>query len=214
VTLSYDDALALLRSLTAPVTAAYAPGAAPWFVSESGTCQVYRNLVGDVNCFTFGPTETWQEWVVDFLAVQIPVHNHPQFGPVHLGFWNDIQSSLPVIRNALGSLGWPPYYFASHSKGNEHILAGAQFTSEGHPPLAMACYEPPCVGGPALTAFLTLVPVAWSKMMNATGADIVTQLPDGSMWEHQGTEVVRRVFDSYGIAKKHEWPAVAEAFET
>lgn len=198
----------LLTALAPPVTAAYAPGAVPWFVSASGTCQVYRSVVDGVNCFTFGPTEDWQEWAVDFMAVRIPVHNHPEFGPVHLGFWEDIQSSMAAVRQVMADLGWPPWYGAWHSKGNQGVLMAAQFKSEGHPPLGLACYEPPCVGGPDLTLFMEPVPIAWSKTMNATGADIVTQLPDGPGWDHQGQEVILRVPDAYGLAEKHEWPAV------
>jgi hypothetical protein len=206
-------ATTLLQLLAPPVTASYAAIAAkqkPWFVSESGTCQVFRFLVGDVNCFTFGPTEDWQEWAVDFMAVQIPVHDHPDFGPVHLGFWNDMQSSLVAVRHALADLGWPPWFGAWHSKGGEGELAAAQLTSEGHPPLALANYETPCVGGPLLTAFFKArnVPIFGTTTMNQTGADIVTQIPDGPMWEHQGVQTVLTVPDAYGIAQKHEWPAV------
>ncbi|HTB47032.1 MAG TPA: hypothetical protein VK741_25670 [Acetobacteraceae bacterium] len=208
--------LALLRRLAAPVSAAYAAYAAralPWFVSPSGTCQVYRALLGDVNVFSFGPTEDFREWLVDFLALDVPVKLHPSFGRVHLGFWDDMQDALAAITAALSGLGWPPYYFASHSKGNEHILAGAVLTDSGHPPLAMACFEPPCVAGPDLTAFFQArqVPVLWTKTINATGADIVTQVPDGPAWQHQGVEIMLTVPDSDGIAQKHEWPAVLAA---
>lgn len=205
---------ALLKALAVPVSAAYVPGVRPWFVSESGTCQLYRDVVGGVNVFTFGPTQDWQEWMVDFFALEVPVHQHSQFGPVHLGFWLDIQSSVAKMSAALADLGWPPYYIADHSKGaGEGILAHAQMKAAGHAPLATRAYEPPCVGGPALTAYLTGEDIGWTKTMNATGADLVTQVPDGPTWQHQGVETILRVPDSYGLAQKHEWPAVLAALD-
>jgi hypothetical protein len=47
--------------------------------------------------------------------------------------------------------------------------------------------------------------------MNSTGADIVTQVPDWPEWQQCGTELTLTVPDSYGLAQKHEIPAVLAA---
>ena len=209
-----DASLALLKRLAVPVTAAYAPDAVPWFNGAGKTCQIYRSIVGDLNCFTFGPTETLQEWMVDFFAVQVPVHNHPLFGPIHLGLWLDTQEALVAIATTLASLGWPSFYFADHSKGaGQSILAHAAMVGLERQPLATVAFEPPCVGGPELTRFLAEQAIVYTQTHNANGFDVVTQVPAGPTWEHQGERVVLEVPDSDGVAVKHEWPAVLAAVQ-
>lgn len=207
-------AIALAQLLIKPVAAAYTPGLVPWFNGAGKTCQVYRSVVGDLNCFTFGPTETWQEWAVDFFAVDVPVHNHPLFGPVHLGLWLDSQEAIVAIAAALASLGWPSYYFADHSKGaGQSVLAHAAMMSLERAPLATAAFEPPCVGGPMLTRFLAGQTIVYTETHNARGFDTVTQVPEGPTWEHQGERIVLQVPDAFGIAQRHEIAAVLAAVQ-
>jgi len=186
----------------------------PWFQNPSRTCQVYKSVVLDHPCYTFGPTRTWQEWFVDFLAPDIPNFDHPVLGPVHLGFWNDIATSIDAICADLSALGWPSYLLAGHSKGAGEAIEGhARMQLIEHPPLATRAYEPPCVGTGKLSAFLAAQDIGWTKTVNATGVDLVTQVPHWAEWCHQGVETQLRVPDSDGIAQKHEWPAVLAAVE-
>lgn len=212
--MSQTDTIALLKALAVPVTAAYAPDLVPWWVGAGGTCQLYRSVVGDKNVFTFGPTETFQEWMVDFFAVDVPVHAHPLFGPIHLGLWLDSQEAIVTIAATLAGLGWPSFYLADHSKGaGQSILAHAAMMSLARAPLATVAFEPPCVGGPALTRYLAGQTIIYTETHNARGFDLVTDVPPPPAWEHQGERVVLPVPDSFGIAQKHEWPAVLAGVE-
>ena len=67
----------------------------------------------DLVTYGFGATRTWQEWIVDFEALDLPVHNHPEFSPIHLGLWDDKQGALAAMAADLAALGWPSWLMAA-----------------------------------------------------------------------------------------------------
>jgi predicted lipase len=207
----YDELTMVLAPLAA---ATYRDDGVPSFQNASGTCQVFHTTVNGMNCFTFEGTTDFEEWVIDLLAVEMPIFEHPSYGPVHLGFYLDIKDAVAFMLATLEPLGWPPFYLNGHSKGAaEAQLAHAELKSAGHPPLATRAYEPPRVGGPGLAAFLVGEDIQWTQTYNARGADLVTMVPVGPTWTHVGPPIRLAVPDTYGIAAKHEIPAVLAALQ-
>lgn len=197
-----------LLPLAQAASAAYT--AVPWFATK--TCQVSRSVVLEYPTYAFRGTDTALEWLVDFMAPDVPFYQHPIVGPIHLGFYLDIRTAVAAIAADLAALGWPSFLLCGHSKGaGEAELAELDMKLLGHPPLAVRAYEPPCVGTAALAKFLADGDHGWTKTVNASGADIVTQVPDWPEWCHYGVETQLRVPDSDGIAAKHEIPAVLAA---
>lgn len=198
--------------LAEAAAACYAPGAVPTWQSSLRLVHVFHSVVLDTNCFAFEGTTDWQEWVVDFFAVQVPVFDHMLLGPVHAGFLLNVESILGDIIAKLSGLGWPPFYLAGHSKGaGEAILCHALLKAIGHPPLATRVFEPPRVGGTQLKSFLAGDDLIWTQTWNAEGSDLVTLVPDGLTWCHDGQVLRLQVPDTYGLAEKHRIPAVLEA---
>ena len=206
----------LLLPLAQASAACYAKGAIPTWQSSLRLVHAYHSLVqvGEawVNCVAFEGTTDWQEWAVDFFAVQVPVIEHQQLGFVHAGFLLNVQAVLGGIVKELGALGWPPFYITGHSKGaGEATLAAGLMKALGHPPLGVRVYEPPRVGGEALAAYLADQDFAWTQTWNPDGRDLVTLVPEGPSWRHDERLVRLQVPDTYGIAQKHKMPAVLEA---
>ena len=198
--------------LAEAAAACYAPGATPTWQSEFRLVHVFHSVVLDTNCFAFEGTTDLAEWAVDFFALQVPVFDHPILGAVHAGFLLDVEAVIGNIIAKMSSLGWPPFYVTGHSKGaGEAILCHALLKALGHPPLATRAFEPPRVGSEKLKAFLADDDLIWTQTWNADGADLVTLVPDGPTWCHDGTRLRLEVPDAYGIAEKHRIPAVLEA---
>ena len=208
----------LLLPLAEAAAACYIPGNQPTWQSSLRLVHVFHSLVkieeAWTNCFAFEGTTDIQEWMVDFFAVQIPVIEHPQLGFVHAGFLLDVQAVIGNIYNKMASLGWPPFYICGHSKGaGEAILCAGLMKAMGHPALATRAYEPPRVGGEILKEYLADQDLAWTQTYNSDGLDLVTLVPEGPSWCHDGTCVRLEVPDSYGIAEKHRIPAVIESIK-
>jgi hypothetical protein len=205
-----------LLPLADAAAACYADGGVPWFQNPAKTCHVFKSIVAGHPCYAFEGTSSFREWMIDFLALEVPWFAHPEAGPVHLGFWLDIQDAVAAIAADLTGIGWPSYLVTGHSKGaGESVLACLQLSMLGHPPLATRSYEPPTVGTDLLTRCLARrkVDIGWTKTWNTTGVDIVTQVPDWPEWVHQGVETRLQVPDAYGIAEKHQMPAVLAAVQ-
>lgn len=198
--------------LARAAAACYEPGAVPTWQSELRLVHVFHSVVNGVNCFAFEGTTDWQEWAVDFLAVQVPVFGHVLLGDVHAGFLLDVEAMLGNIVAKMSSLGWAPFYLTGHSKGaGEAILCHALMKTLGHPPLATRVFEPPRVGGAKLKALTAGDDLLWTQTWNDDGADLVTLVPDGLTWVHSGTRLRLQVPNTYGVAEKHRIPAVVEA---
>jgi len=203
-----------LLPLAEAAAATYA-GGAPWYQNDAKTCQVYRSFVEHYPCYAFEGTRTFREWMVDFLAVEVPFFQHPRAGPVHFGFWADIQGAIDAIASDLGKAGYQPFLLCGHSKGGgEAVLAHLELKSQSRTPLATRCYEPPMVGTTELSAYLAGDDIAWTRTRNVHGSDIVTYVPDWPEWDHQGVLTGLVVPDTCGIALKHEIAAVLAAVKT
>jgi hypothetical protein len=193
--------------------------ATPWYQSPSGTCQVYKGIVQDLVTYGFGATRTWQEWIVDFEALDVPVHNHPEFGPIHLGLWDDMQGALAAMAADLAALGWPSWLMGCHSKGaGQGILAHAAFQSMDHAPLAGRYFEPPMVGTKVLIDHIDKhehndQEVVWTQTWNKNGPDVVTRVPQWPEWHQPDVVTHLQVPDPDDVSIKHEWPAVLAAVE-
>jgi hypothetical protein len=183
------------------------------FQNELRTCHVYQSVIGDsINCFAFEGTTDIQEWIVDFMAALIPVHNHPRIGLVHAGFLLDIEPVIDDIVNKLDELGKPPFYLTGHSKGaGEAILAHAILKDRGYPPLATRVFAPPMIGTAMVANFLAGEDIVWVQTWNSHGDDIVTMVPGGPFWSQCGRRLRLQVSDAYDIATKHKMPAILMA---
>lgn len=200
---------ALLFPLANAAGACYVEPPAPTFENELKSCHVYESTVNGHPCFAFEGTTDIQEWIIDFLAIQVPVLQHPVLGWVHMGFWEDIGPCVDDIENRLHELGNPPFYITGHSKGaGEAILCHAALKVRGLTPLATRAYEPPSVGGPVLAQFLAGDDLMWTQTFNREGPDIVTLVPGGPTWSHDGQCQRLVVPDNYDVATKHRIPGV------
>lgn len=187
-------------------------GATPQWEDALKTVHVYLSEVDGVHTFAFEGTTDWQEWIIDFMALEVPVMGYPFLGPVHLGLMRDVLAVEPRIYQYLRVNGWPPYYVTGHSKGaGEAILFTALMKQQGHPPLACRAFEPPQVGGHVLRDYLSDVDVQWTCTVNGHGRDIVTRVPFGPTWSHVNDPVLLTVPDDYDIGTQHRIPAVIAA---
>jgi hypothetical protein len=64
------------------------------------------SVVLDHPTFPFGGTRTFNEWIVDFMAPDVPFFQHRSFGPIHLGFWNDINATTCLKHQAALSVAY------------------------------------------------------------------------------------------------------------
>ena len=178
------------------------------------TAHLLHTVVNNTNTFAFcGTLPKVDEWEVDFFAIPISVEDHPQMGDVHAGFLLDAQVAVvEYIAPKLESLGWPPFYLTGHSKGaGEAPLAAGELKAIGHQPIAIRLYEPPMCGGAALLTYLSDIDILWTQTYNNDGVDIVTLVPFGESWKHNGSLLQLKVPDSYDIPTKHRIPAVQAA---
>ncbi len=184
----------------------------PWFTNQPNTCQVYRSTIDGRRVYAFQGTRTWREWVVDFLALDVPFAHHHEAGPVHFGFWLDTVDAINAIAADLVAAGKPEFLLTGHSKGAaEAVLAHVELRSRGLKPLATRCFEPPMVGTTRLSACLLGDDIAWTQSFNVHGKDVVTLVPDWPEWDHPGPVTQLPVPDTYGLAEKHGVAAVLAA---
>lgn len=194
----------------------YVTGAIPWYENPGKTCHVFKSYIEGMPCYAFEGTQSLREWLIDFTALEVPFVQHPQAGPVHLGFWLNIASAVDAIAADLAAASWPSFFVTGHSKGaGEAVLTCLELTVRGHAPITTIAFEPPCVGTNLLTAYMesNKVVIGWTKTRNSTGADIITQVPDWPEWGHQGTEMMLVVPDNYGLMEKHIMPHVLDALQ-
>ena len=190
----------------------YTPGRMPWFINKAGTCQVYKSFVLGRPCYAFGATRTTAEWLVDFLALEVPFKDHPNLGPVHEGFWIDTEDAVKAIMDDLAAAGHAEFFLTGHSKGaSEGLLAMAELALHGAAALAGRFFEPAMIGTGKLTNYMAQFDVGWTRTVNAHGPDEVTRVPPWSEWQHQGVLTELVVPDTYNNARKHEIAAVVAA---
>lgn len=183
----------------------------PTWTNPQGDVSAFLSEVRGAICIGFEGSHDALDWLANLDAIPVPAPGFPEFGDVHQGLYRTASSVIPQITAYLAGRNWPPCYVAGHSKGaGEAIFLGARLKAAGHPPLLVAAFEPPRVGGPKLRAYYADMEVALTQTRNAAGSDIVTLVPPGpvSLWCHPRDPVVLRVPDSLGIIAKHQISAV------
>jgi hypothetical protein len=164
--------------------------------------------------FAYEGTASGMDWLVNFTAIPYDIHDHPEVGPVHLGWRNSVLSTLPHLVDWLAAHGWPQFVLTGHSKGAaEAALAATEFLLMGRPPLAVRLYEPPKVGTIVLTDKLRLLNLRWTQTSNKWGVDRITLVPEFDPWTHLDNRVDLIVPDSLDLAAKHRMPAVLDAMQ-
>ena len=188
---------------------------APWFTNSTNTCQVCRTTVPDGTVvYAFEGTKTFREWMVDFMALEVPTFRHNSAGPVHFGLWVDALKAIDAIEADVRSHG-KQFALTGHSKGaGQAVLAHMELKCRMLMPRVTRCFEPPMVGTRALSLCMAKDDVVWTQTTNAHGKDVVTMVPDWPEWEHQGVLRALVVPDTYGIAQKHVVASVLAAVRT
>lgn len=178
--------------------------------SKLKLAHVLRTQVDGTLTFAFAGTMGAAEWVVDLLAIPIPLLCHPRLGTVHAGFYMDANAAVTeFILPTLMSLGFPSYYLTGHSKGGgDAVMAHALLKDVGHPPVSTRVFEPPRVGGPKLKEFLSGDDLHWTQTRNRHVTDIVTLVPFGPMWEQPTAPVILTASDDDDLASLHRMPQV------
>ena len=96
-----------LRPLAEAAAATYA-GTSPWFRNPENTCQVYKTTVLGHPTYAFNGTQTFREWMVDFMALDVPWTHHVLAGRHFLGLI--LENGVPGHHAAFaaGAAPWPP----------------------------------------------------------------------------------------------------------
>lgn len=192
----------------------YEASAVPQWRATPDTGNVYLSLLGGVHCIAAEGTHNFDEWVLDFMAEEVEVTDHPRFGPVHKGIWSDVEKCVLPVAGYLQSLGWPVYDVTGHSKGaGWGLLFHAAMKDLGHPPRRTAAFESPRIGTPVLRQFLNAEAIYQTATQNAHGKDIVTQVPWFDGYCDVREPLVLTVPDDLDVAAKHRIPAVIAALE-
>lgn len=203
--------LALARACAAT----YDSSVHPEWQDKERLVHVYLSEVDGKPCIAWEGTHNIKEWIIDFIAVEIPIFEHTSAGLLHAGFARDVLTVLGQITAYLEGLGWPPYYNAGHSKGGGECTIFHAFMKEiGHPPLATRAYEPPRVGSDVLRRYVAEDDYASTATRNTHGRDFVTMVPFGPSWIDTRDHVALIVPDDLDLADKHRIPAVLAAIES
>ena len=202
-----------LLTFAQAANATYAADAVPMWQDDLKTVHVFMSEINGTRCIAWEGTHDFWEWIIDFMALEVPIADYGVLGPVHLGFIRDVLAVADAIYLYFHGLNFPPYYNIGHSKGaSEAILAHAVMKMRGHPPLATRAFEPAKPGSAVLRAYLAGEDIIWTQTVNARGTDLVTQAPFGPTWCHaEAQPVALTVPDSLDIADKHRLPAIIGA---
>lgn len=209
----------LIVDLARAAAACYDPLREPWF--QTKTCHVHKSVIDGVETFAFTGSDDLDDWVIDFLAVEISAYHHPTLGFVHLGFWENIQPAVDAIIKYLFQASFPAYRLTGHSKGAaEAILAHAILKDVflnhkwlGRPaapnalPECTIVFEPPRVGTFRLRSFLA-EEISFTQTINHKGRDIATVVPCGMNWSDCGPSIAVPVPPALSIIQKHKMAAV------
>ena len=113
-------------------------------------------------------------WLIDFLAIPVEQHataQHPTLGTLHAGFYSAAQVILPKIELAIKGTPWA---ITGHSLGAAlALLIGALAAEDDNPPVKIAAFAPPRVGGPDFTAAISAISTSAYRF----GDDPVTEVP-------------------------------------
>lgn len=125
-------------------------------------------------CVAFPGTDNLVCWLADLNALPTSVAG---VGDVHRGFW---QAWLTISASVVAAIDGNPVTLVGHSLGAAiALLAAAQMTINGNPPVAVYAFEPPRVSpGMAARTLLANVPLHLYR----NGLDLVPDVPLG--WQH------------------------------
>ncbi len=129
-------------------------------------------------------SDTWQDWLRDFLFTPAQVRTHPQLGPCHAGFLEGAESIVDQLANAINLR---PYIIAGHSLGGaEAIDEAALLICRGWPPpRAIVTFGAPRVGMAPLVKFMA----PYAVRQYVRGNDLVPTEPayDAPLFEFVDT---------------------------
>lgn len=191
--------------------ASYDPHAVAAFTDEAKVVHVFLSEIDGVHCFTFEGTHDFAEWIVDFCCLEVPMFNHAQLGPVHLGMMRDV---LAVYRQIEMTLipGFVPYDICGHSKGaGEALILAGVMKQLGKPPRKVVALEAPRIGTSIMRDYVADLDITQTATENAHGKDLVTQVPWGPSYVDMRQPLSLRVPDADSIPAKHEIAAVLAA---
>lgn len=142
-------------------------------ISENLTVCVIR--LGDTNVIVFPGTTQIYGWLRDFEAIDSTPIEHPQLGPVHIGFWAGMDQVWQAL-TARGCLAGRTIV-AGHSLGAARaVLFAGLLTAAGKPPaLVLTCGEPRAGMAPLVKL---LAPVTIRSYLN----DPTNGFPDDPVW--------------------------------
>jgi hypothetical protein len=209
----------LLLPLALAAIACYDDAIKPTWSAESHVYLTEANAIPGIPdgalIFSYEGTATDHDWFVNFCAVPWSVRNHPETGPVHLGWYDSVQSTFQHLVDYLSARNWPQFLITGHSKGAaEAGLSALLFLLSGHAPAAVRLYEPPKFASQIATRKLAALDLAWTQTVNCQGPDGITQLPAFEPWTHPNNRVGLIVPDKLDFVDKHKMPAVLAAIQS
>jgi hypothetical protein len=154
--------------------ATYVPGAIP-AISANGV-SIFVTKSNDLNVVAIEGSHDVQNWLSDFLALEVrgighPMTSHPDLGWIHAGFMLDAMLVLPSVRTIAQD---GPYAICGHSLGAAlALLLGGLLTVEGLAPMRLGAFAPPRVGGEQFANVIKSVPFCAYRF----GCDIVPEVP-------------------------------------
>jgi len=128
--------------------ATYEPKATPIFECLGSSIRIFQSKINDLNVIAIEGTHNPLGWALDFFAIAAENHqaiDHPALGFLHAGFYAAATLAMPTVKTAIGQ---EPYAICGHSLGAaEALLMGGLLIDDGRPPVRIAAFAPPRVGG-------------------------------------------------------------------
>lgn len=148
------------------------PDAHKWGELWNGTDPdgIYAAITGDV--LVFRGSDSLEDWLRDLLAAQKTPYTHPQFGPIHSGFWMGMQPFFDKVRPVLK----PGMTICGHSLGAARAwLFAALMVAAGIEPAKIITCGSPRPGCLPLRQFLDKARIPTISLKNRH--DPVTDVP-------------------------------------
>jgi hypothetical protein len=116
-------------------------------------------------------SETWQDWLRDFMFRPVTVREHPQLGACHAGI---LEGALAIVDQLDAALAGRPAIYGGHSLGGaEAVAQAALMAARGKPPIAVVTFGAPRLGMARLVEFLG----PYALRPYRRGNDIVPEVP-------------------------------------
>lgn len=147
-----------------------------WSGPASDDLTVCVKHLGSAIAVIFPGTTDVQGWLRDFEALAETPHDHPQLGPVHLGFWAGIEDAYDAVARSGGLDG--PVIVGGHSKGAAAaVLFAGLMAANGKSPIAIVTCGEPRAGMAPLVALLKPVPIRSYRNRSDPVCDVPFTLP-------------------------------------